>query len=121
MGNNGRISGSSEIERKLMEQVKLDDTARRMKSQYNRGMALGLCAIILSTLLFAASMFLLTSQANTTNVIVAVIAAALMIVCLIVVPIRLKKLQSGWFGASSDTARDYAQKIIEDQYKKTKK
>lgn len=108
MGSNGKIPGPGG-----------DDTARSLKRLYNRGMAIGIGAIILSAILFCGAMYLIVSEQSLLNFIMVGVSVCLMVACFIVVTIRLRKLQSGWFGAAADSAQDYvsglAKKIREDQ------
>lgn len=122
MGRNRGIPSAAPLEREIRQHMQTDDTARLLRSQYTRGIVLGIGVIILSVVLFCGAMFLITSNPNLMNFIMVGIAIILMVACIIVVPIRLRRLQSGWFGAVSDSAEavvsEMVKKIQDDQKSK---
>jgi hypothetical protein len=112
MGGKGNMPDLRGLSADLAGYVKKDGEARKYKKKYNAGVAIGLGAIFLSTAVFIYLMFVLTSSFSVTRLALCGVAVALMAAVLIIVPIRLKRLQALYFGGAQDAAREYVDGIV---------
>jgi hypothetical protein len=107
MGKNGGIPDLRRLSTEVIKHIEQDDEARKLKKKYNAGVAKGLCAIFLSLGAFIFMMFYMLSHLALLYIALFVASTGLMVAALIIVPIRLKRLQSLYLGGAGDAAGEY--------------
>jgi phosphatidylserine synthase len=121
MGENGGFN-FNRLRSGMTKYVNNNEETRAFKKKYNTGVAVGVGAIILTTLAFVYMMFVLTSDFTLTHALLAAAAIVLMIAALIIVPIRLRRLQAEYFSSAGDSANEFVsgfvRKLQEDQQEK---
>lgn len=103
--------GTTDLEREFMKHIEEDVGAKSGKNKYKTGRAICLAAIFLTTAAFVAVMFAMPREPSAVYWAGCALAAAFMIAALIIGPIYLKRLQSGYFGSARGAAEEYAQEI----------
>jgi hypothetical protein len=101
-----------DIERELMERIENDNAAKTQKNAYKTGVRIGLAVIFLTTAIFIGFMIAMPPEPSPVYLAGCGLAVIMMIASIVVVSVRLKKLQAGYFGSAGASAQDYADELV---------